>query len=91
MPLMYTSVNERWTTLINTMIEKKGAQEESLAMNHWVLEANFNTALNIRFDWQLMKNAEETGLHNEQWGSRVNQTSPDAALRKITTFEYHTM
>ena len=40
------------------------------------------------FARRLMKMAETTGLSDEQWGSRSNRTSTDAALRKMMTFEY---
>ena len=52
------------------------------------MEADFNTALKIIFARRLMKNAEKSGLHDEQWGGRVNRSSIDAALQKLLTFEY---
>ncbi|KAL7536722.1 hypothetical protein ACHAWF_007008 [Thalassiosira exigua] len=89
LPYMYGFVNERWATEINAMLEKKrGVRKIHLLQIIGILEADFNTALKIYFAQRLMRLAEATGLHDEQWGSRPNRTSTDPALRKMMTFKY---
>jgi hypothetical protein len=52
-----------------------------------LLEADFNTALKILFSRNLIANAEQAGLNDEQWGSRRNRTVLDQAMRNMMTFE----
>ena len=52
-----------------------------------LLEADFNTALKFLFAKQMMTNAENIGLSDEQWGSRKNRSSIDAAMLKLLMFE----
>ena len=35
-----------------------------------------------------MAQIEKNGLHDDQWGSRLNRTYTDPALQKMMTFEY---
>ena len=89
LPFMYGFVNERWTTMVDAMIEKKkGNRKIHMLRLIGLLEADFNTALKIIFSRKLMSNAEKIGLHDEQWGCRRNRTCHDPALRKMMTFEY---
>jgi hypothetical protein len=53
-----------------------------------LLEADFNTALKILISRNLMANAENAGLNDEQWGSRRNRMALDPAMRNMMTFEY---
>jgi hypothetical protein len=48
-----------------------------------LLEADFNTALKFFFAKKMMQNAERIGLSDEQWGSRKNRSSIDAAMIKL--------
>jgi hypothetical protein len=52
-----------------------------------LLEADFITALKSFFSKKMMKNAEMIGLSDEQWGSRKNRSSVDAAMLKLLMFE----
>ena len=90
LPFMYGFVNQRWVTMIDTMLEKKpGVRKIHLLRIIGILEADFNTALKILFARQLMRAAEgQDLLHDEQWGSRPNRTAHDAAMTKMLTFEF---
>ncbi|KAL7532796.1 hypothetical protein ACHAXR_004899 [Thalassiosira sp. AJA248-18] len=72
------------------MLEKKrGSQKIRQLRIIVILEADFNTALKVLYLRKLMHFAEsQKGLHDEQWGSRLNRTSTDAPLWKLLTFEY---
>ncbi|KAL7524523.1 hypothetical protein ACHAXR_002911 [Thalassiosira sp. AJA248-18] len=90
LPFMYGFVNKRWTTSVDVMLEKKrGSRKIHQLRIIGILEADFNTALKILYARKLMHFAEsQNSLNDEQWGSRPNRTSTDAALRKLLTFEY---
>ena len=90
LPFMHGFVNQRWTTEIDVMLEKKKGNRKIHQLRIiGILEADFNTALKILFGRRLMKMAETNeSLSEEQWGSRANRTSTDAALLKMMTFEY---
>ena len=89
LPFQFGFANTRWTHSVDVMLEKSpGVRHIHKLRIIGLVEADFNTALKILFARKLMKNAESSGLHNEQWGGRPNRTSIDAALRKLLTFEY---
>ena len=89
LPFMHGFTHRRWTKMVDVMLEKKkGVRKIHQLRIIGILEADFNTALKILFARRLMAMAETTGMHDEQWGSRGNRTSTDAALRKMMTFEY---
>ena len=90
LPFMYGFSNKRLTKMVDVMLEKKrGVRRIHQLCIIGILEADFNTTLKILIARNLMSIAEAAGdLHNEQWGSRANHTSTDAALRKMMTFEY---
>ena len=89
LPFMYGFVNERWTKVIDVMLEKKqGIRKIHMLRIIALLEADFNTALKILFSQKLIKNAEMVGLNEEQWGSRKNRMALDPAMRNMMTFEY---
>ena len=55
---------------MDVMLEKKRGQRKIHTLRIIALvEADWNTALKILFR-NLMKNAENSGLSDEQWGSR---------------------
>jgi ribonuclease HI len=88
LPFVYGFANNRWTREIDVMIEK----EEGVRHIHklriiGLLEADFNTALKFFFAKQMMSNAEQLDLSDEQWGGRKNRSSIDAAMLKLLTFE----
>ena len=89
LPFMYGFAHQRWATMADVMLEKKKNVRKIHQLRIiGILEADFNTALKIIFGRELMTRAESVGLNNEQWGSRKNRTSTDAAMRKMMTFEY---
>ena len=89
LPFMYGFVNNRWAKVVDVMLEKKkGVRQIHQLRIIGIVEGDFNTALKILFARRLMKMAEATGMSDEQWGSRANRTSTDAALRKMMAFEY---
>ena len=53
-----------------------------------IIKSDFSTTLKIPFVEQLMAQAENSGLHNDRWGSRSNRTSTYPALQRMMTFEY---
>jgi hypothetical protein len=86
-PFMYGFVNTRWLREVDVMLEKK----KDVRMIHMLriiglLEADFNTALKF-FAKKMMANAEQLGLSDDQWGSRKNRSSIDAAMLKLLMFE----
>ena len=88
LPFMYGFVNNRWLREVDVMLEKK----KDIRMIHTLriiglLEADFNTALKFLFAKKMMANAEELGLSDDQWGSRKNRSSIDAAMLKLLMFE----
>jgi hypothetical protein len=88
LPFVYGFINKRWTKALDVMLEKvKGLRKIHRLRIIGLLEADFNTALKFFFAKQLMKNAEQTDLCEEQW-ARANRTAMDPALRKILGFEY---
>ena len=88
LPFEYGFTNERWTSSLDVMLEKKRGQRKIHMLRIIALvEADWNTALKILFR-NLMKNAETTGLSDEQWGSRKNRMALDPAMRNLMTFEY---
>ena len=69
LPFLYGFVNERWTKVVDIMLEKKpGVRKIHLLRIIRILEADFNTALKILFARKLMLIAETNGLNDEQWG-----------------------
>jgi len=52
-----------------------------------LVEAAFNTALNIMFAQKLMWQAENSGITPDQWGGCSNRSAPDCATRKLITWE----
>eukprot|EP00956_Cyclotella_meneghiniana_P033092 scaffold93176_cov89-Cyclotella_meneghiniana.AAC.1 len=89
LPFMYGFVNERWTKVIDVMLEKKqGNRKIHMLRIIALLEADFNTALKILFSQKLIKNAEKAGLNDEQWGSRKDRMAMDPAMRNLMAFEY---
>jgi hypothetical protein len=89
LPFMYGFVNQRWLHEIDVMLEKqKGVRKVHLLRIIGLLEADFNTALKLFFfAKKMMQNAESNGLSDEQWGSRRNRLSLDAAMIKLLMFE----
>ena len=85
---MYGFVNTRWLREVDVMLEKK-KDVRMIHMLHIIglLEADFNTALKFFFAKKMMANAEKIGLSDEQWGSRKNCSSIDAAILKLLMFE----
>ena len=88
LPFMYGFVNTRWLREVDVMLEKK-KDVRMIHMLHIIglLEADFNTALKFFFAKKMMANAEKIGLSDEQWGSRKNCSSIDAAILKLLMFE----
>lgn len=88
LPFMYGFVNQRWLHEVDVMLEKqKGIRMIHLLRIIGLLEADFNTALKFFFAKKMMQNAERIGLSDEQWGSRKNRSSIDAAMIKLLMFE----
>jgi hypothetical protein len=88
LPFMYGFANPRWSNEIDVMLEKKpGVRKIHLLCIIGLLEADFNTALKYFFAKRMMANAEQLGLSDEQWGSRKNRSSIDAAMLKLLMFE----
>jgi hypothetical protein len=68
LPFEYGFAPKRWTNSIDVMLEKKRGQQKIHTLRIIALvEADRNTALKIIFR-KLMKNAERSGLSDEQWG-----------------------
>jgi hypothetical protein len=88
LPFEHGFTNERWTRSLDVMLEKKRGQRKIHTLRIIALvEADWNTALKILFR-NLMKNAEKSGLNDEQWGSRKNRMALDPAMRNLMTFEH---
>jgi hypothetical protein len=88
LPFMFGFANPRWSNEIDVMLEKKpGVRMIHLLRIIGLLEADFNTALKFLFAKQMMDNAELIGINEEQWGSRKNRSSIDAAMLKLLMFE----
>jgi hypothetical protein len=88
LPFMYGFANPRWSNEVDVMLEKKaGIRNIHLLRIIGLLEADFNTALKYFFAKRMMSNAERIGLSDEQWGSRKNRSSIDAAMLKLLMFE----
>jgi hypothetical protein len=86
--MMSLPVHQRWLHEIDVMLEKqKGVRKVHLLRIIGLLEADFNTALKFFFARKMMQNAECNGLSDEQWGSRRNRSSLDAAMIKLLMFE----
>ena len=89
LPIMYGFVNDRWLTVVDVMLEKKKNSGKIYQLQITrILEADFNTALEILLAHKLMTNAKTIGIHEEQWGYRQVRTTIDSALCKMMTFEY---
>ncbi|KAL3777849.1 hypothetical protein ACHAWO_012168 [Cyclotella atomus] len=88
LPFMYGFANPRWSNEVDVMLEKKpGVRKIHLLRIIGLLEADFNTALKYFFAKRMMTNAEQIGISDEQWGSRKNRSSIDAAMLKLLMFE----
>ena len=88
LPFLYGFANDRWCNEIDVMLEKKpGIRKIHMLRIIGLLHADFNTALKFLFAKQMMQNAENLGLSDEQWGSRKNRSSIDAAMLKLLMFE----
>ena len=88
LPFMYGFANPRWSNEVDVMLEKKaGIQKIHLLRIIGLLEADLNTALKYFFAKKMMTNAETIGISDEQWGSRKNRSSIDAAMLKLLMFE----
>ena len=88
LPFLYGFANPRWSNGIDVMLEKKpGVRRIHQLRIIGLLEADFNTVLKLFFAKKMMANAEEYGLSDEQWGSRKNRSSIDAAMLKLLMFE----
>lgn len=88
LPFMYGFPNPRWSNEVDVMLEKKaGVRKIHLLRIIGLLEADFNTALKYFFAKRMMHNAEQIGISDEQWGSRKNRSSIDAAMLKLLMFE----
>ena len=88
LPFTYGFVNNRWCREIDVMLEKKkGVRKIHLLRIIGLLEADFNTALKFFFASQMQHACEENGMSTEQYGSRKNRTSIDAAMIKLLSFE----
>ncbi len=87
-PFMYGFAPERWKSMTDVMLEKKkGNRQINQLRIIGLLEADFNTALKF-FAREFAKKMEATGeLSDEQWGSRKDRNSIDAAMTKLLTFE----
>eukprot|EP00956_Cyclotella_meneghiniana_P043637 scaffold280626_cov142-Cyclotella_meneghiniana.AAC.1 len=73
LPFLYGFANDRWCNEIDVMLEKKpGIRKIHMRRIIGLLHADFNTALKFLFAKQMMQNAENLGLSDEQWGSRKN-------------------
>ena len=85
---MFGFANNRWLREVDVMLEKKkGVRKIHLLRIIGLLEADFNTALKFFIASQIQAAAEINGISGEQWGSRKNRTSIDAAMIKLLTFE----
>ena len=88
LPFLYGFANPRWCNAIDVMLEKKpGVRRIHQLRIIGLLEADFNTVLKLFFAKRMMSNAEALGLSDEQWGSRRNRSSIDAAMLKLLMFE----
>ena len=88
LPFMYGFANPRWSNEVDVMLEKKpGVRKIHLLRIIGLLEADFNTALKYFFAKRMMTNAEQISISDEQWGSRKNRSSIDAAMLKLLMFE----
>ena len=87
-PFIFGFAPNRWKTMTDVMLEKKkGVRQIHQLRIIGLLEADFNTALKY-FARELSRKMEESGeLSDEQWGSRHDRTSIDAAIVKLLTFE----
>ena len=87
-PFVFGFAPERWRSMTDVMLEKKkGNRQINQLRIIGLLEADFNTALKY-FAREFSKKMEDTGeLSPEQWGSRNNRNSIDAAMIKLLTFE----
>ena len=88
LPFMFGFANNRWLREVDVMLEKKkGVRKIHLLRIIGLLEADFNTALKFFIASQMQAAAEINGISGEQWGSRKNRTSINAAMIKLLTFE----
>ena len=68
-PFHHGFVHQRWTTVINVMLEKKKDVWKFYQLQIiGILEADFNTALKFLFAETIMANAKNVGFQPEQWG-----------------------
>ena len=82
-PFMFGFAPLRWQRMTDVMLEKKkGVRKIHQLRIIGLLEADLNTALKI-FGREMAHKMEDSGnLSDEQWGSRKNRSSIDAALIK---------
>ena len=71
------------------MIEKKpGVQKIHQMRIIGLLEADFNTELNLIFAKKMIRNTEQCGICGEQWGGQPNKTEKNKAFKKLLTLDY---
>ena len=89
LPFMYGFVNNRWTKVIDVMLEKKkGVRQIHMLRIIGLLEADFNTALKYFFAVQMQDSLEKNGsLAKDQWGCRRHVQCIDAYMTKLCTHE----
>ena len=79
---MHGFKNNRWAKYIDVMLEKKpGVKKIHLLRIISLVEADFNTALNLYFTEHLVSNLEKTELTKEQWGGRRGQQATYPVLK----------
>ena len=89
LPLQYGFVNNRWCKATDVMLGKKpGVRKIHQLHIIGLLEADFNTALKLIFARKMMRNAETSGISEEQWGGCPNRTELDTACKKLLTLYF---
>ena len=67
LPFMYRFDDQRWTKMVDVLLGKKrGNHKINLLRSIGILEADFNTALEILFAHKLMALAESAGDIREE-------------------------
>ena len=70
LPFIHGFKNDRCAKIINVMLKKKaGIKKVHLLRTIGLVEADFNTALELFFARYLVLNSEKTELTDEQWGA----------------------
>ena len=88
LPFVYGFANERWTSMIDCMLEKKPGVHKIHTMRIIGLVCpEFNTCLKYFIGHNMQYNYENSSPSSEQHAYRANRQSVEGAMRKLLSME----